>query len=908
MIDQQSEQEKRSFSKTKGRRPWLFRLLALTLVPSVFLVLTELSLRLTGVGYPSSFTVKQTVNGQAVASDNPKFIWKYFPRSLARPSFSFNIPETKSPQTYRIFVLGGSAAQGMPEPAFGFSRILGVMLEERYPGVNFEVYNTGITAINSRVVRDIAKDCAKHAPDLFVVYLGNNESVGPYGAGTIITAHGQDLTFIRLQPFLRSLRLYQLLEDWVGVSQSEAKILNRWRGMQMFVDHQIRADDDRLKETYQKFRENLESICRTARNGEIPIVLSTVAVNLKDSPPFGSLHRAGLSGAAKEKWDALYRKGESLQSQQEYEKALGAYRAASAIDDSFADLHWRLAQCHSQLDQDDQARRHYLEARKQDTLRFRADSGINQTIRNVATAQNDAEVVLLDSEKVFSERSPRKIAGAEYFHEHVHLNFRGNTLLARSLLEKLENLLPSWIEQKQSSAALLTEEDCMTRLAFTAWNRYQIEAYLCEGYFTHPPFTRQLGYLQRLERVKEKLEGGRQALTAEALEHMERVYWDALSKRPDDIWLRYNYARFLLRGRGDHRRALQQSQIVADRVPQCYLVQNFVAYRLLDVGHYFDAATIFQKQLELMPFSAQSHTGLGIALSGQGRVAEATELFRDAIGLAPDHVRAYQELSESLANGGEVSEAIEVMRQGVQEMPEEPGLLKDLGALLIRQGSVPEGIRWCQQAVAYSPDHLAAHMILGTAYRQQGKLSEAIRHWEHVVRIDPGRPGLHFKMGGVYSRLKRPDDAAEHFRKVLQLDAQQFEAHNMLAEIFHEQEKPGKAVTHLTQSLALRARQPGSLNLLAWLKAVYPGTSFYDPAEAVLLARQCCELTESGNPQYLDTLAVTYSASGDFTKAVEVTKKAIALVELRKQPKFLDLLKRRLDLYAKAATVPESEN
>ena len=324
MIDQQSEQEKRSFSKTKGRRPWLFRLLALTLVPSVFLVLTELSLRLTGVGYPSSFTVKQTVNGQAVASDNPKFIWKYFPRSLARPSFSFNIPETKSPQTYRIFVLGGSAAQGMPEPAFGFSRILGVMLEERYPGVNFEVYNTGITAINSRVVRDIAKDCAKHAPDLFVVYLGNNESVGPYGAGTIITAHGQDLTFIRLQPFLRSLRLYQLLEDWVGVSQSEAKILNRWRGMQMFVDHQIRADDDRLKETYQKFRENLESICRTARNGEIPIVLSTVAVNLKDSPPFGSLHRAGLSGAAKEKWDALYRKGESLQSQQEYEKALGA--------------------------------------------------------------------------------------------------------------------------------------------------------------------------------------------------------------------------------------------------------------------------------------------------------------------------------------------------------------------------------------------------------------------------------------------------------------------------------------------------------------------------------------------------------------------------------------------------------
>ena len=85
----------------------------------------------------------------------------------------------------RIFVLGGSAAMGTPDPSFNFGQILGVMLREQYPGVQFEVVNGAMTAINSYVVREIARDCAAREPDLFVVYMGNNEVIGPYGPGTV---------------------------------------------------------------------------------------------------------------------------------------------------------------------------------------------------------------------------------------------------------------------------------------------------------------------------------------------------------------------------------------------------------------------------------------------------------------------------------------------------------------------------------------------------------------------------------------------------------------------------------------------------------------------------------------------------------------------------------------------------
>ena len=69
----------------------------------------------------------------------------------------------KPRKTFRIFVLGESAAMGDPDPAYGFSRYLEVMLRERFPSMKFEVINTGSVAINSHVLLPIAKGLANAA-------------------------------------------------------------------------------------------------------------------------------------------------------------------------------------------------------------------------------------------------------------------------------------------------------------------------------------------------------------------------------------------------------------------------------------------------------------------------------------------------------------------------------------------------------------------------------------------------------------------------------------------------------------------------------------------------------------------------------------------------------------------------
>ena len=214
-------------------------------------------------------------------------------RRFARESEPFIFPADKSDDTYRIFILGASAAQGTPEPAFSFGRILQEMLHDKYPTVNFEIINTAMTAINSHVVLQVAKDCARHDPDLFIVYLGNNEVTGPYSAGTVYTLPLANLSVIRTGISLKATRLGQLLvglADLVGARKSTPRV---WRGLGMFLDNQVRDDTPPLEAVYRNFQKNLKDIRRIALKSGSKTIFCTVGSNLKDSPPCESFGVGG---------------------------------------------------------------------------------------------------------------------------------------------------------------------------------------------------------------------------------------------------------------------------------------------------------------------------------------------------------------------------------------------------------------------------------------------------------------------------------------------------------------------------------------------------------------------------------------------------------------------------------------
>ena len=511
-------------------RYWSPRIAVAVLMPVLLIGAIEGVLRALDVGFPTDATVPCMLKGHAASCYNLFFPAPFFPPGMIKTPQAYAIPADKPAGTYRIFVLGESAAMGDPDPAYAFSRYLEVMLRKRYPSVNFEVVNTGSVAVNSHVLLPLSKGLAKQRPDLFIIYSGNNEVVGPYGPGTALTSSGMRLPVIRTSIFLRSTRVGQLLTK-LGAQKKE------WGGMEMFLDKQVPADSPLMKYTYANFEANLRDTIAVARAAGARVIVSTVATNLKDCAPFASMHREGLSPEDLRSWNALMQQGTELENARSYDEALKVYQAAEKIDDRYAELQFRMARSSWMLGDYAGAREHFQRSRDLDTLRFRADSRINEINRSVASSAEGTELV--DAEDVFSKASANGIVSSDLVYEHVHMTPLANYVLARAMFLQIASKMPADSGHTLPDADILSETECERLLALTPHDRTRIAGEMFQR-LQKPPFTNQLNHSDQMLRL---------ALQAEVpdenpAETSTEYQW-AIAQRPDDRVLRYNYGLFL---------------------------------------------------------------------------------------------------------------------------------------------------------------------------------------------------------------------------------------------------------------------------------------------------------------------------------------------------------------------------
>ena len=504
---------------------WILQIGSAILVPVVALVMVEAGLRMTGVGFSTSLLVPCTVKGNPASCYNLFFATPYFPAGMVQTPRLYSIPTTKPPGTYRIFVLGESAAMGDPDSAYGFSRYLEVMLRARFPSMKFEVVNTGSVAINSHVVLRIAEGLADQKPDLFIIYSGNNEVVGPYGPGTMLTSGGMWMPVVRSGIFFRSTRIGQLLTK-LGTKKRE------WHGMEMFLDQQVPASSPLMQQAYANYGENLRDTIRVAQAAGAKVVVSTVATNLKDCAPFASLHRKNLSHDELKKWSALVQRGSDLDAANSPAEALKQYQAAAAIDDEYAELEFRMARAVWKLGDYKAAREHFLRARDLDALRFRADSKVNEINRSVAAS---SRVALVDAENILSNAAPDGIIGTDLIYEHVHMTLEGNYLLARSIFAEIA---PGLLRGTQASEPP-SETECERLLALTGYDRWRLASEMFNR-LQKAPFTNQLNHSEQLFHFA----WGVQPPNENPNDTVAQYQW-AIGHNPDDPMLHLRFGGFL---------------------------------------------------------------------------------------------------------------------------------------------------------------------------------------------------------------------------------------------------------------------------------------------------------------------------------------------------------------------------
>lgn len=774
---------------------WWFRL-ALIFGPVLLLGMVELGLRLAGCGYPTGFFLNFRQEDRAMLTDNPKFGWRFFPPAVARAPRPLFFSARKPPGTVRIFVFGESAAMGDPEPAYSFARQLERMLQARHPAQTIEIVNTAMTAINSHVIRQIAQDCGPCEGDFWLVYAGNNEVIGPYGAGTVFGRQALGLAAVRLNLALKATRLGQFLTR-LGRSANEPA---NWEGMELFLSQQVPHADPRLKNVYANFAANLADLAVLGRQCGAKVILATVPVNLRDCPPFGSLHRPGLRPDELAEWEKYFVTGNLAQDEGRYEAALTNYQQAAQIDGAFAQLVFQRAQCEHDSKQTTLAEADFRLARDLDTLRFRTDSRINEIIHLVAAAKS---VSLIVADQQFARRL-EGMPGEDLFYDHVHLNFTGNYLLALQFATELEK---QWPGTQTSPSPWLTEAEVARRLAFTDYDQRRV-AMEMRARLQQPPFSSQRNFSPRDEHWRQTI-----ADLPASPASFGFNYQTALALAPADWLLHANFAR-LLETVGDNPHATTQWLEVSRLMPHSspawaslgrlarmagdparaagYLrealtqqpdsVETLTEMGILEAsqGVTRDAMRHFRAALHLQPGSSPARVNLGLLLAREGDVAGAAAQYRETLRWHTNNVDARINLANLLGAQGQTGEALELYAQAVTLQPENPMACYNLGRLLLANHRPAEALTNLEVALQQRPDKAEIQYELGNALAQLGKEADALARFAEAVRLKPDLVDARFNYGVALARRGRFGEAAAEFRETLRLRPQHPLAQRML--------------------------------------------------------------------------------------------------------------------------------
>lgn len=747
-----------------GWKLWRFRLLLALGVPVAILGLLEFGLRVSGLGYVTNFLLPADNQGTKTFVQNNAFGWRFFGREMARTPAPFSISQVKRPDTIRIFVLGESAAMGDPQPKFGLPRFLQAMLELRYPTQRFEVVNGAMTAINSNVILPIASDCSAAGGDIWVIYMGNNEVVGPFGAGTVFGTPSLPLPLIHANVALKSTRTGQFMENLGQRFKRRNSEAVDWGGMEMFLNHQVPIDSPQMDVVRDHFRRNIAEILQTAQRSGTKVVLSTVAVNLKNCAPFASRHRAILSEPDKATWQQNYEKGIEAQKSGKNAEAEKWFRAAAQIDDQFAELRFRQASCDLARGDESSARKNFAAARDLDTLRFRCDSRLNELIRQAAEHREGEGILLADGERAL--QSPDALPDDELFYDHVHLTFEGNYLLARTIAGQIEKLLPGKVaSHTRPNQPWPSQSDCARRLGWCDWDR---QAALSEvlARMTIPPFSDQFNHNSQLQRMRESLEklGPAQAtnLLREAVEGCEK----ALAMAPDDP----------------------------------LLLEQLASLKRL-TGDLAAAAKAAQRGLELLPGSTEGLSTLGVILVQQERYNEAIDCFKRAFDLDTQNVRALQNLAQTLARLHRSEEAIHEYRHALEIKPRFGPAWLGLGQILEQAGKKGEADNCYQKALA-NPVHGTMELTtLAHFCQSRGWLAAAATNYSELIKLNPCDAMLEVEAGQCFAALDRHAEAESCYAEATRLAPGFAPAHFLYGMELGKSGRDGAAAGQFQQAL-----------------------------------------------------------------------------------------------------------
>ena len=675
---------------------WLKRFGLVLLGPLLFFVSLETVLRVAGYGGPSTFFQNVEIKGKNFAVENLQFGRRFFRKHVPRAP-GWNLIPPPRDRVPRIAVIGESAAQGYPLQKIGLANTLQALLEIEYPGRSFDFINATMTSVNSHVLEQIVPEVVAQKPDVAVVYMGNNEVVGPYGPGTPFTRWMSSPLVVAVDKRISSTRVYDLVQSFLSPVTQQVRT---WGGFQMFSDLRVPADSGELAIVYSAFERNLESIVSQLLSAGSRVVLCTVAVNLASWGPSGMTELPAGSRAAE-----LLKSARRSIEREQFSDALLALEEAAELAPKNAEIPFLKGEALLGSNRPREARAFFEKARDLDEHRFRADSRINGIIRQVAAKYAPRGVVLVDADVNLAEDG---LPGRRYFTEHVHLTFDGMTQLALLLSRVVGPLLPGGLGDRQEFTDANIPE-LKGRLFYTPFDEIVLNT-----------MAREVGDLDifrdrpgsdRSHRLLAEEESSLRSSFPLDAEQLRREYGLSKSLRPADSRVDESFAEYLWR-LGQAAEASRAGKRALSRKPNFFLGLLMLANVAQQTGNLDAAENFYWKALELTPLLPQAWTGLGDVARQRGDKARAAECYEKALSLDASWITAAIALAEIQMENDDALHANQTLESLARNNPGSSDAVFAQARFYEARGDIDAAVSSYQRALELDQDLSPGHYLV----------------------------------------------------------------------------------------------------------------------------------------------------------------------------------------------------
>ena len=190
--------------------------------------------------------------------------------------------------------------------------------------------------------------------------------------------------------------------------------------------------------------------------------------------------------------------------------------------------------------------------------------------------------------------------------------------------------------------------------------------------------------------------------------------------------------------------------------PQFVAAQHALGVIHQNLGNRWKAQAQFRASAQLDPTYAEPYKAIGdLYLTAPRRLFdEATKAYGKAIELRPFYADAHVGLGDALAAKGDVDKAVAAYQRGIEYNPMNAKVHVSLGKIYYAEkGLYYESVTAYKKAIDLDPGYLDARMGLAEVYEDKGLYKEAIDEYKRVVDADARNTGALYNLALVYEKV-----------------------------------------------------------------------------------------------------------------------------------------------------------